>query len=33
VVWSARSKPEGMEIIDDLDFFGAVAVSLRSGAR
>ncbi len=27
--WSARSKPEGMEIVDDLDFFGAVAAALR----
>lgn len=29
VVWSARSKPEGMDIIDDLDFFGAVVAALR----
>ena len=29
VVWSARSKPEGMDIIDDLDFFGAVVRALR----
>lgn len=29
VVWSARSKPEGMDIIDDLDFFGAVSAALR----
>jgi CubicO group peptidase (beta-lactamase class C family) len=29
VVWSARSKPEGMDIVDDRDFFGAVAASLR----
>ena len=33
VVWSARSKPEGMDVIDDLDFFGAVAASLQSRAR
>jgi hypothetical protein len=30
VVWSARSKPSGMRIINDL---GAVAASLRSGTR
>lgn len=29
VVWSAQSKPEGMDIIDNRDFFGAVAASLR----
>jgi len=29
VVWSARSKPEGMDIIDDMDFFGAVVAALR----
>ena len=29
VVWSARSKPEGMEIVDDLDFFGAVTAALH----
>jgi CubicO group peptidase (beta-lactamase class C family) len=29
VVWSARSKPEGMDIIDDLDFFGAVSAALH----
>jgi CubicO group peptidase (beta-lactamase class C family) len=29
VVWSARSKPEGMDIVDDLDFFGAVSTALR----
>lgn len=29
VVWSARSKPEGMDIVDDMDFFGAVAAALR----
>jgi CubicO group peptidase (beta-lactamase class C family) len=27
--WSARSKPEGMDIVDDLDFFGAVSAALR----
>jgi CubicO group peptidase (beta-lactamase class C family) len=29
VALSARSKPEGMDIIDDLDFFAAVARALR----
>jgi CubicO group peptidase (beta-lactamase class C family) len=29
VVWSAQSKPQGMDIIDDLDFFGAVTAALR----
>jgi CubicO group peptidase (beta-lactamase class C family) len=29
VVWSAQSKPEGMDIIDNEDFFGAVATELR----
>jgi CubicO group peptidase (beta-lactamase class C family) len=29
VVWSAQSKPEGMDIIDNQDFFGAVAAALR----
>jgi CubicO group peptidase (beta-lactamase class C family) len=29
VVWSARSKPEGLDIVDDLDFFGAVASALH----
>ena len=29
VALSARSKPEGMEIIDDLDFFAAVTAALR----
>ncbi len=29
VVWSAQSKPEGMDIIDNLDFFGAVVAALR----
>jgi CubicO group peptidase (beta-lactamase class C family) len=29
VVWSAQSKPQGMDIIDDLDFFGAVAAALH----
>jgi CubicO group peptidase (beta-lactamase class C family) len=29
VVWSARSKPEDMDIIDDVDFFGAVARALH----
>ena len=29
VVWSARSKPEGMDVIDDMDFFAAVAAALR----
>jgi hypothetical protein len=27
--WSARSKPDGMDIVDDLDFFGAVSAALR----
>lgn len=29
VVVSARSKPEGMDVIDDLDFFAAVCAALR----
>jgi CubicO group peptidase (beta-lactamase class C family) len=29
VVWSAQSKPEGMDIVDNLDFFGAVTAALR----
>jgi CubicO group peptidase (beta-lactamase class C family) len=29
VAWSARSKPEGMDIIDDTDFFAAVSRALR----
>jgi CubicO group peptidase (beta-lactamase class C family) len=29
VVWSARSKPSGMNIIDDVDFFDAVAKTLH----
>jgi CubicO group peptidase (beta-lactamase class C family) len=29
VVWSAQSKPEGMNIVDDRDFFGAVSAALR----
>ncbi len=29
VVWSARSKPEGMDVIDDMDFFAAVAAKLH----
>jgi CubicO group peptidase (beta-lactamase class C family) len=29
VVWSARSKPAGMDIIEDLDFFAAVARELH----
>jgi CubicO group peptidase (beta-lactamase class C family) len=29
VVWSAQSKPEGMDIVDDLDFFGALVKALR----
>lgn len=29
VVWSAQSKPEGMDIIDNLDFFGAVSAALH----
>jgi CubicO group peptidase (beta-lactamase class C family) len=29
VVWSAQSKPEGMNVVDDLDFFGAVVKALR----
>jgi CubicO group peptidase (beta-lactamase class C family) len=28
VAWGARSKPEGMDIIDDMDFFAAVVVAL-----
>jgi hypothetical protein len=28
-VWSAQSKPEGMDIIDNLDFFGAVSAALH----
>jgi CubicO group peptidase (beta-lactamase class C family) len=31
VAWGARSKPEGMEIIDDMDFFAAVVAALHSG--
>jgi len=27
--WSARSKPEGMDIVDDLDFFRRVTAALR----
>jgi CubicO group peptidase (beta-lactamase class C family) len=30
VVWSAQSKPEGMDIVDNLDFFGAVTAALRN---
>jgi CubicO group peptidase (beta-lactamase class C family) len=30
VVWSARSKPEGRDIIDDMDFFAAVAQRLHA---
>ncbi len=30
VLWSARSKPEGMDIVDDTDFFGAVVEALRT---
>jgi hypothetical protein len=29
VVWSAQSKPEGMDIVDNFDFFSAVAGALR----
>jgi CubicO group peptidase (beta-lactamase class C family) len=29
--WSARSKPEGMDIIDDMDFFAAATAALRGG--
>jgi CubicO group peptidase (beta-lactamase class C family) len=29
VEWSARSKPEGMDVIDDLDFFAAVTRALH----
>jgi hypothetical protein len=29
VVWSAQSKPVGMDIIDNLDFFGAAIAALR----
>jgi CubicO group peptidase (beta-lactamase class C family) len=29
VVWSAQSKPEGMDVINDLDFFGTVVAALR----
>jgi CubicO group peptidase (beta-lactamase class C family) len=28
VTWGARSKPEGMDIIDDMDFFAAVVAAL-----
>jgi CubicO group peptidase (beta-lactamase class C family) len=31
VAWGARSKPEGMDIIDDMDFFAAVVAALHSG--
>ena len=27
--WGARSKPEGMDVIDDMDFFAAVAAALQ----
>jgi len=30
VLWSARSKPEGRDIIDDMDFFAAVAQRLHT---
>ncbi len=30
--WSARSKPEGMDIIDDMDFFAAATAALHAGA-
>jgi len=29
VVCSARSKLEGMDVVDDLDFFAAVAAAMR----
>jgi hypothetical protein len=29
VVLSAQSKPEGMDVVDDQDFFGAVVKALR----
>ncbi len=29
VVWSAQSKPQGMDVIDNLDFFAAVAAALH----
>ena len=30
--WSARSKPEGMDIIDDMDFFAAATAALHGSA-
>jgi len=30
VVWSARSKPKGAEVIADNDFFNAVVSNIRS---
>jgi CubicO group peptidase (beta-lactamase class C family) len=30
--WSARSKPEGRDIIDDMDFFAAATAALHDGA-
>jgi CubicO group peptidase (beta-lactamase class C family) len=30
VAWGARSKPQGMDIIDDMDFFAAVVAALHS---
>ena len=29
VAWSARSKPEGMEVVEDLDFFAAATAALH----
>jgi CubicO group peptidase (beta-lactamase class C family) len=29
VVWSAQSKPVGMDVIDDEDFFAAVVTALH----
>jgi CubicO group peptidase (beta-lactamase class C family) len=29
VAWGARSKPEGMDIVEDLDFFAAATLALR----
>jgi CubicO group peptidase (beta-lactamase class C family) len=31
--WSARSKPEGRDIIDDMDFFAAASAALHEGAE
>jgi CubicO group peptidase (beta-lactamase class C family) len=29
VLWSARSKPVGMDIVDDMDFFAATVAALH----